>query len=60
MGFSLHADTAATAGEDLLELVMRRYEETSTLITSRTGASCSATLRRSPRCSAAFCTTRTE
>jgi len=51
-----------TAAEDLLELVMRRYERASTIITSnrpaRIGASCSGTLPRSPQCSTAFCITR--
>ena len=41
---------AHTAAEDLLELIMRRYERASTLLTSNrpwtTGASCSATPRR--------------
>jgi DNA replication protein DnaC len=39
-----------TAAEDLLELIMRRYERASTLLTSNRpstiGASCSATPRR--------------
>ena len=31
---TLHAETAMTAAEDLLEIVMRRYERASTLQTS--------------------------
>jgi DNA replication protein DnaC len=53
----------ATAAEDLLEIVMRRYEKVSTLITSNRpvedGASSSATPPRSPRCSTAYSTTPT-
>jgi DNA replication protein DnaC len=52
-----------TAAEDLLEIVMRRYERTSTLITSNRPvedwASSSATPPPSPRCSTACSTTRT-
>ena len=52
-----------TAAEDLLELIMRRYERASTILTSiapsMTGASCSATPRPSRRCSIACSTTRT-
>jgi hypothetical protein len=48
---------AMTAAEDLLEIVMRRYERASTLLTSTdrstTGASCSATAPPLPRCSIA-------
>jgi hypothetical protein len=44
-----------TAAEDLLEIVMRRYERASTLLTSNRpsmiGANCSATPRPSPPCS---------
>jgi len=42
-----------TAAEDLLEVVMRRYERASTLLTSPStiGANCSVTPRPSPRCS---------
>jgi hypothetical protein len=52
---------AHTAAEDLLELIMRRYERASTLLTSNSlstnGASCSATLQRSPHYSIAYCIT---
>jgi DNA replication protein DnaC len=52
-----------TAAEDLLELVMRRYERTSTVFASNRAvdewASSSATAPRSGRCSIACCTTRT-
>jgi DNA replication protein DnaC len=52
-----------TAAEDLLELIMRRYERASTLLTSNhrstTGASCSATPPPSPRSSIGSYITRT-
>jgi DNA replication protein DnaC len=52
-----------TAAEDLLEIVMRRYERASTLITSNrpwtTGGSCSATPPPSPPFSIVCSTTRT-
>ncbi len=49
-----------TAAEDLLEIVMRRYERASTLLTSwKTGASCWAMWRLSPPCSTAFSITGT-
>lgn len=52
-----------TAAEDLLEIVMRRYERASTLITSNrpsmSGENCSATLPPSPRSSTACFTTPT-
>ena len=51
-----------TAAEDLLELIMRRYERASTMLTSNrrstSGGSCSATPPRSPRCSTGSCITR--
>jgi DNA replication protein DnaC len=51
-----------TAAEDLLEIVMRRYERASTLPHLEsprrgTGASCSATRPPSPRCSIGCCIT---
>ena len=50
-----YAHAAHTAAEDLLELIMRRYERASTVLTSNrpvtTGASSSATPRWSPRSS---------
>ena len=51
-----------TAGEELLEIVMRRYERASTLLTSnralwKTGGNCSATAPPSPPCSTACFTT---
>ena len=53
----------ATAAEDLLELVMRRYERASTLLTSNRPVddrgSCSATPRPSPRSSIASSTPAT-
>ena len=52
-----------TAAEELLEIIMRRYERASTLLTSNdrwtTGASCSATAPPSPPCSTACCITAT-
>ena len=52
-----------TAAEDLLEVIMRRYERASTLLTSNRPVddwgSCSATRPPSPRCSIGCCTTRT-
>ena len=52
-----------TAAEDLLEIIMRRYERASTLLTSNRPvddwASCSATPPPSPRCSIGRCITRT-
>jgi hypothetical protein len=48
-----------TAAEDLLEIVMRRYERASTLLTSNrpveAGASCSATLPPPAPCAADCC-----
>ena len=48
-----------TAAEDLLEIVMRRYERVSTLLTSnrpwKTGANCSATWPPSAPCSIVCC-----
>ena len=48
-----------TAAEDLLEIVMRRYERASTLLTSNrpwmTGVSCWPTWRRSAPCSTGCC-----
>ena len=52
-----------TAAEDLLELIMRRYERASTMLTridpSTTGGSCSATPPPSPRFSTGCCITPT-
>jgi DNA replication protein DnaC len=52
-----------TAAEDLLEIIMRRYERASTILTSNRPVedwgSCSATPRRSRRSSTASCTTLT-
>ena len=52
-----------TAAEDLLEIVMRRYERASTLLTSNRPvedwANCSVTSRQSPPCSTAFFITAT-
>ena len=52
-----------TAGEELLEIVMRRHERASTLLTPtalwRTGANYSATAPQSPPCSTACYTTVT-
>lgn len=52
-----------TAGEDLLELVMRRYERASPslprIVRSKIGAVCSATPPRWPRCLTDFCTMAT-
>jgi DNA replication protein DnaC len=52
-----------TAAEDLLEIVMRRYERAATLLASNrqstTGASCSAIPPPSPRCSIGCCIMRT-
>jgi hypothetical protein len=52
-----------TAAEDLLELIMRRYERASTcsrpIAPSTIGASCSATPLRSPHYWIASCTLRT-
>ncbi len=52
-----------TAAEDLLEVIMRRYERASTLLTSNwrstTGATCSATPPPSRPCSIACSTTPT-
>ena len=49
-----------TTAEDLLELIMRRYERASTILTSNapwgTATSCSATPPRSPPSSTASCT----
>ena len=49
-----------TAAEELLEIVMRRYERASTLVTSNRPiddwGSCSATRRPSPPCWTACCT----
>jgi DNA replication protein DnaC len=54
---------AHTAAEDLLELIMRRYERASTILTSNRPVddwgNSSATLRQSPRSSIASFTTRT-
>src|SRR5712692_1020773 len=50
-----------TVAEELLEIVMRRYERASTLLTSNrpveTGANCWATAPPSPPCSIASSTT---
>ena len=52
-----------TAAEELLEIIMRRYERASTLITSKdplkTGESCSVIVPPSPPCWIVFCTTDT-
>ena len=52
-----------TAAEELLEIIMRRYERASTLLTSNrpltTGANCLATAPLSPPCWIACCTTDT-
>jgi DNA replication protein DnaC len=53
---------AHTAAEDLLELIMRRYERASTLLTSNRpvdGWGKLLVTPRSPRCSIDCCTTRT-
>jgi DNA replication protein DnaC len=42
-----------TAAEELLEIIMRRYERASTLLTSKTGVSCSVMPPQSPPCSTA-------
>ena len=52
-----------TAAEELLEIIMRRYERASTLITSNRPVedweNCSATVPPSPPCWIVFCTTDT-
>ena len=52
-----------TAAEELLEIIMRRYERASTLVTSnrpwKAGASCWAMQPPSAPCSTASCTTDT-
>jgi len=53
----------ATAAEDLLDVIMRRYERAGTLLTSNRPiddwADCSATTPSSPPCSIDSCTTPT-
>ena len=52
-----------TAAEELLEIIMRRYERVSTMLPpttrSKTGANCWATRLPSAPCSTACCTTGT-
>jgi hypothetical protein len=52
-----------TAAEELLEIIMRRYERAGTMLTSnrrsKTGASCWARRPPSAPCSTAYCTTDT-